>query len=332
MDSMGKLAWGGRMEKMIRNTDTAWMFGTEWAMLLILVAIGNMWWLSERRETTGNDTQQGCKVQKTGGNPMWDDAILLGITKSPARATPKRRVVQRSTRNDFTIVVSHQRSVLALNHPLGQRAPPVTGGLDNFQKTGREPLMVDGIRLVTAGDHQILLRTNHCAPILEVLKHPNEAGWAIIVMPLLRSYDKPCFDLRVRNCMSTNIMMGGASLYHILFHPIKQDHKHDFSGSVHPSKTCTQHLVKYYLTDFNLSRRYKLEDHPPLEATIRGRDQTAPKIDTCDVCTPFPANVYYLGNLIWHDFLVVPHLYSFPISNILQSWDITSQKFGFEFM
>ncbi|KAJ7770405.1 hypothetical protein B0H14DRAFT_3096063 [Mycena olivaceomarginata] len=166
--------------------------------------------------------------------------------------------------------------------------------------------------------------TNHCAPILEVLKHPNEAGWAIIVMPLLRSYDKPCFDLRVRNCMSTNIMMGGASLYHILFHPIKQDHKHDFSGSVHPSKTCTQHLVKYYLTDFNLSRRYKLEDHPPLEATIRGRDQTAPKIDT--------SNVYYLGNLIWHDFLVVPHLYSFPISNILQSWDITSQKFGFEFI
>ncbi|KAJ7827795.1 hypothetical protein B0H14DRAFT_2595106 [Mycena olivaceomarginata] len=131
MDSMGKLAWGGRMEKMIRNTDTAWMFGTEWAMLLILVAIGNMWWLSERRKQREmsiieQNTQQGCKVQKTGGNPMWDDAILLGITKSPARATPKT--------------------------PSG---PKVNS------ETGREPLMVDGIRLVTAGDHSCGHITEH---------------------------------------------------------------------------------------------------------------------------------------------------------------------------
>jgi hypothetical protein len=35
---------------------------------------------------------------------------------------------------------------------------------------------------------------NHCVPILKVLKHPNEAGWAIIFMLLLRSYDKPRFD------------------------------------------------------------------------------------------------------------------------------------------
>jgi hypothetical protein len=43
-------------------------------------------------------TQGGCKVQKTGGNPMWDDAILLRITKSPVWAMPKCRVVRRLTR------------------------------------------------------------------------------------------------------------------------------------------------------------------------------------------------------------------------------------------
>jgi hypothetical protein len=43
-------------------------------------------------------TQGGCKVQKTGGSPMWDDAILLGITKSPVWAMPKCQVVQRLTR------------------------------------------------------------------------------------------------------------------------------------------------------------------------------------------------------------------------------------------
>ncbi|KAJ7713712.1 kinase-like domain-containing protein [Mycena olivaceomarginata] len=182
---------------------------------------------------------------------------------------------------------------------------------------------------------------NYCVPILQVLTDPKEEGWAIIVMPLLRAYDKPRFDtigeavaffkqifegvqfmhrnnVAHRDCTSSNIMMDGASLYRVPFHPISQDRKRDFSGSVRPYRTRTEHPVKYYLIDFGLSRRYKPEERPPLEPTIRGGDRSAPEIEACEACDPFPTDVYYLGNLIRRDFI--------------EGWDITSQKFGFEFM
>ncbi|KAJ6502050.1 kinase-like domain-containing protein [Mycena sanguinolenta] len=181
---------------------------------------------------------------------------------------------------------------------------------------------------------------NHCVPILRVLSDPKEPGWAIIVMPLLRRYDKPRFDTigetveffkqifegvqfmhknnaSHRDCTSRNIMMDGAALYRIPFHPIRQDRTRDFSGKVHPSLTRTQRPVKYYLTDFGLSRRYKPEERPPLEATVEGGDQSAPEM-VLDVCDPFPTDVYYLGNLIKTEFLEG------------DKW--TSQKLGFEFM
>ncbi|KAF7363869.1 Protein kinase domain-containing protein [Mycena sanguinolenta] len=166
---------------------------------------------------------------------------------------------------------------------------------------------------------------NHCVPISRVLSDPKEPEWAIIVMPLLRRYDKPRFDtigeaveffkqifegvqfmhnhnVAHRDCTSNNLMMDGASLYSIPFHPIQQDRKRDYTGKVQPSLTRTQHPVKYYLTDFGLSRRYKPEERPPLEPTTRGGDKTAPEMEL-DVCDPFPTDVYYLGNLIKTEFL-----------------------------
>ncbi|KAJ7256450.1 hypothetical protein B0H12DRAFT_1286187 [Mycena haematopus] len=190
--------------------------------------------------------------------------------------------------------------------------------------------------------------TNHCVPILRVLSDPKEPGWAIIVMPLLREYDKPRFDTvgevveffkqifevmtlssgdsiyaqaqycaSTRDCSFPNILMDGASLYRVPFHPITQNRKRDYSGKVHPSLTRTQNPVKYYITDFGLSRRYKPEERPPLEPTTRGGDKTAPEM-VLDACDPFPTDVYYLGNSIQHDFL--------------EDYDVDSRKLGFEFM
>ncbi|KAJ6502003.1 kinase-like domain-containing protein [Mycena sanguinolenta] len=181
---------------------------------------------------------------------------------------------------------------------------------------------------------------NHCVPVLRVLSDPKEPHWALIVMPLLRKFDKPRFDtigeavgffkqifegvkfmhkhnIAHRDCGSPNIMMDSASLYRIPFHPIKQNRKRDFSGKAHPSLTRTQQPVKYYLTDFGLSRRYRPEERPPLEPTVRGADKTAPEM-VHDACDPFPTDVYYLGNLIKTEFLEG------------NRW--TSQKLGFEFM
>jgi len=182
---------------------------------------------------------------------------------------------------------------------------------------------------------------NHCVPVHRVLSDPNEPGWAIIVMPLLRTYDKPRFDtigeavaffmqifeglqfmhknnMAHRDCTSRNILMDGAPLYRIPFHPIRQHLKRDFSGKAYPYLTRTQQPVKYYLADFGLSRRYKAEERPPLEPTVKAADKTAPEFDVCDACDPFPTDVYYLGNLIRRDFL--------------DGSDGKSQKLGFEFM
>jgi hypothetical protein len=36
--------------------------------------------------------------------------------------------------------------------------------------------------------------SNHCAPVYDVLQVPDNDDIIIIVMPLLRKYDDPCFD------------------------------------------------------------------------------------------------------------------------------------------
>ncbi|KAJ7268130.1 kinase-like domain-containing protein [Mycena haematopus] len=181
---------------------------------------------------------------------------------------------------------------------------------------------------------------NHCVSILRVLSDPKEPGWAIIVMPLLREYNKPPFDtvgevveffkqtfdgvqfmhkhnIAHRDCGFPNIMIDGASLYHVPFHPMRQNRKRDYTKKGHPFLTRTQHPVKYYLTGFGLSRRYKPQERPPLEPPVRGGDQTAPEM-VLSTCDPFPTDVYYLGNAIQREFL--------------EDYDIDTRKLGFEFM
>ncbi|KAJ6631577.1 hypothetical protein B0H10DRAFT_2159825 [Mycena sp. CBHHK59/15] len=176
---------------------------------------------------------------------------------------------------------------------------------------------------------------NHCVPIFEVLDLPDIPDRRIIVMPILRNYDKPRFDtfgeaveffsqilkgLRYmhrnnvahRDCMSLNVMMDGTPLY-----------PRDFSGKV-SHLTRTQRPVKYYITDFGLSRRYPPGVHAPLEPIIVGGDKSVPEFRKNEdgvlpmKCDPFPTDVYYIGNLIRSDFL--------------QGNRFVKQKLGFEFM
>ncbi|KAJ6451664.1 hypothetical protein C8R47DRAFT_998405 [Mycena vitilis] len=173
---------------------------------------------------------------------------------------------------------------------------------------------------------------NHCVPIYDVLESPLDSDIQFIVMPLLQTYDKPRFDsigeaiaffkqifegLRYmhknlvahRDCMSLNIMVDGSPLYSTPHHPWRIGMKRDFTGPVsHRSRT--ERPVRYYLTDFGISRRYKPENSPFLEGPILGGDKSVPEFrivnneDPPD-CDPFPTDVYYIGNLIRGDFLRV---------------------------
>ncbi|KAJ7162168.1 kinase-like domain-containing protein [Mycena filopes] len=187
---------------------------------------------------------------------------------------------------------------------------------------------------------------NHCVPIREVLQSPHDSDSQIIVMPLLQAFDKPRFDsigetvaffkqvfegLRYmhkhhvahRDCAYLNIMMDASPLYSEPVHPFDIRRKRDWSGRIsHRSRT--ERPVKYYITDFGISRRYRAEDLPVLEPPIIGADKSVPefqvksKYDDLPDLDPFPTDVYYLGNLIRQDFT--------------GGDSIKRPKLGFEFM
>jgi len=183
--------------------------------------------------------------------------------------------------------------------------------------------------------------SNHCVPIYDVLQVPEDEDIIILVMPLLRMYDDPRFDtfgeavaffkqifeglqfmhkhhVAHRDCMDLNIMMDATPLYPEPYHPSRVDWKRDFTGSAKPL-TRTQRPVKYYLTDFGISRRYDPEDGVPLEEQILGGDDTVPEFkNSLEPCNPFPTDIYYLGNVIRKDFL--------------EGSNVTSRKLGFDFM
>jgi hypothetical protein len=111
--------------------------------------------------------------------------------------------------------------------------------------------------------------------------------------------------------MFMNIMMDATPLYPVPYHPVKPYKKRDFSGRA-KHYTRTQRPVKYYLTDFGLSRRYNPADGPPREGIILGGDKTVPEFaKSNDPCDPFPTDVYYIGNFIRTTFLQVNVICSF---------------------
>ncbi|KAL0952417.1 hypothetical protein HGRIS_006691 [Hohenbuehelia grisea] len=166
---------------------------------------------------------------------------------------------------------------------------------------------------------------NHCVPIYEVLQVPDSAEELILVMPELRDYGNPEFEtlgelveffrqifegvqfmhkhhVAHRDISTLNVMMDASSLFLDEYHPYKLQRKLDLSGPARYS-TRTQTPVKYYLTDFGLSRKYDPEAGPPREIPIRGGDKTVPEFQKpLDPCDPFPTDVYYVGNLIRQNF------------------------------
>jgi hypothetical protein len=167
--------------------------------------------------------------------------------------------------------------------------------------------------------------TNHSVPVYEVLKVPDVEDRVILVMPLLRWYDRPRFQtvgesvdffqqifeglqfmhkhlVAHRDCNGLNIMMDG-SMYPNSWHPSRDYMKRDFSGEA-KHRTRTQRPPKYYLIDFGISRRFNPDDPSPKAVPILGGDKTVPEFQkSAEACDPFPTDVYYIGNTIRQDFI-----------------------------
>ena len=102
-------------------------------------------------------------------------------------------------------------------------------------------------------------------------------------------------------------MMDSNRMYPHGFHPIQMERSRDRKGlAKHYDRT--RRPPKYYFIDFGISRRYNPDDGPPLEEPIRGGDKSVPEFQKSDApCDPFPTDVYYLGNVIRLDFLLVSY-------------------------
>ncbi|EGN93995.1 hypothetical protein SERLA73DRAFT_115488 [Serpula lacrymans var. lacrymans S7.3] len=169
---------------------------------------------------------------------------------------------------------------------------------------------------------------NHCVPIYDVLQVPEDQDQAIIVMPLLRPFTKPRFDtygevveclhqlfvglqfihkqhVAHRDCMDLNIMMDATHLFIDPYHPQNLLMRRDYKGEAR-CLTRTQCPPKYFFIDFGISRRYDANNVAPLEAPIWGGDRSVPEFQKSNKPrNPFPTDVYYLGNIVRNEFLLV---------------------------
>ncbi|KAI0779505.1 kinase-like domain-containing protein [Fomes fomentarius] len=168
---------------------------------------------------------------------------------------------------------------------------------------------------------------NRCCPILDVFDDPFDPDQRLIVMPLLRFYIDPKFvtvgeaveffrqafeglqfihehHVAHRDISRLNIMMDSKPILPDMFHPQQPSRTRDGKRFISPF-TRTARPVKYYFTDFGLSRRYSPEVTNPLEYPIMGGDKTVPEFlkDPSIPRNPFHTDVYYIGNLIRRDFL-----------------------------
>ena len=106
--------------------------------------------------------------------------------------------------------------------------------------------------------------------------------------------------------MTLNVMMDASPMFPVPYHPVSEVMKRDYTGLVkHRSRTARP--VRYYWTDFGLSRRYSPDDLEPAEVPIWGGDRSVPEYleDIDSPRNPFPVDVYVLGNLVKEDFLEV---------------------------
>ncbi|KAJ7143387.1 kinase-like domain-containing protein [Mycena crocata] len=159
---------------------------------------------------------------------------------------------------------------------------------------------------------------NHCVPLYEILKVPDDDDMVLMVMPFLSKWNIPEFytireivdfvgqaieglqfihkqNVAHRDCKMDNILMDCGPLYPEPRHPVRASMKRDWSG---PAKhlTRTQRPVKYYIVDFGLTQKYHPDRPRPLDPPGFGGDQTVPEFQSGALCDSFAVDVYCLGN------------------------------------
>ena len=100
--------------------------------------------------------------------------------------------------------------------------------------------------------------------------------------------------------------MNADAMYPGGFHPVAQNKAPNWKGRAkHFSRT--ERPPRYYIIDFGISIRFPLDDSSPRARAVWGGDgDRPPEIQRQGAeYDPFPADVFYLGNIIKHHFTEV---------------------------
>lgn len=100
-------------------------------------------------------------------------------------------------------------------------------------------------------------------------------------------------------------MLDPANMYPESFHPANRKRSKDFRRKA-KGYSRTRRPTRYLLIDLGLSRLYDPAAGPPLDEPLQGGDKSAPEHrDQGTHCNPFYTDVYYLGNLVRQDYIIV---------------------------
>ncbi|KAI0657802.1 kinase-like domain-containing protein [Cubamyces menziesii] len=187
--------------------------------------------------------------------------------------------------------------------------------IKRVRRDSRELEIAQFLTSVGGSDH-------HCISVLEVLDDPLDPGRSLLVMPYLRPYDNPEFNVvadvvdfamqtlkgltfmhqhRIahRDIAPTNIMMDGTPLYPEGFHPVRIHQAEDAIYDARPLPRI-DHPVTYYYIDFGLSVRFA-EGAPSLVVGKVGQRTDVPEMSSTVPYDAFKADVYALGDIFDRD-------------------------------
>ncbi|EIW54112.1 uncharacterized protein TRAVEDRAFT_132053 [Trametes versicolor FP-101664 SS1] len=188
--------------------------------------------------------------------------------------------------------------------------------IKRLQNTGQE---IEIAQFFTSIKHP----HNHCVPIVDVFPDTLDPTYTFMVMPFLRPFDNPEFELvgeviefvrqmleglaflhshsvAHRDIAVPNVMMDGRLLYPQGHHPVRMDSSIDAIDELKPLRRIDVQ-IKYFYVDFGLSVKFPPGGSSQVVGKL-GRDASVPELSWTTPYDAYKADVHALGTVFQKEF------------------------------